>query len=53
MNLFNQNYHIDLSTLVNLYNIYILPIQIRMRKFQLEKKKKKWGAREILWKNYW
>ena len=34
MNLFNQNYH----------------IQVRMRKLQLEKKKKTWGAKGVLWK---
>ena len=35
MNLFNQNYH----------------IQVHMRKLQLERKKKKtWGAKGVLWK---
>ena len=38
MNLFNQNYH----------------IQIHMLKLQLEKNKiKTWGAKGILWKEHW
>ena len=45
MNLFNQNYY----------------IQLHLCKLKLEKKKKKtkktktktWGARRILWKNHW
>ena len=36
---------------MNLYNIYILPIQINMWKLQLEKKNV--GAREILKKDHW
>ena len=47
--------HINSSTPMNLYNMYILPMQIHIRKLQLgkRKKKKRWGAREILWKDHW
>ena len=44
-----REYHINLSTPMNLYNMYIILIQIHMCKFQLKKKKKIQGAREILW----
>ena len=36
-----REYHINLSTPMNLYNMYIILIQIHMCKFQLKKKKKK------------
>ena len=36
-----REYHINLSTPMNLYNMYILPIQIHMPKLQLGKEKNK------------
>ena len=35
-----REYHINLSTPLNLYNMYIILIQIHMRKLQLEEKQK-------------
>ena len=44
-----REYHINLSTPMNLYNMYILLIQIHMRKLQLKKKKKKmWCKRDSM-----
>ena len=37
---------------MNLYNMYIILIQIHMHKLQL-KKIKMWGVKEILWKDHW
>ena len=36
-----KEYHINLSTPMNLYNMYIILIQIHMHKLQLKVKKKK------------
>ena len=41
-----REYHINLSTPMNLYNMYIILIQIHMCKFQLKKKKKKFRVQE-------
>ena len=35
-----REYHINLSILMNPYNMYIIPIQIYMHKLRLEKKQK-------------
>ena len=42
----------NLSTPMNIYNMYIFPIQIHMRKLELGKKKKEQDARKILWKDH-
>ena len=42
----------NLSTPMNIYNMYIFPIQIHMRKLELGKKKNQQGARKILWKDH-
>ena len=44
--------HIKLSTLMNIYNMYILPTQIHVY-VTTWKKKKTWGVRGILWKDHW
>ena len=41
----------NLSTPMNIYNMYIFPIQIHMRKLELGKKNEQ-GARKILWKDH-
>ena len=45
--------HIKLSTLMNIYNMYILPTQIHVYITTWKKKKKTWGVRGILWKDHW
>ena len=48
-----REYHINLSTPMNLYNIYILPKQIHMPKLQLGKnKKQKCGMQEEIYHYY-
>ena len=47
-----REYHINLSTLMNLQDMYILSKQIHVHKLQL-KKKKTWNSKEILWKDHW
>ena len=44
--------HIKLSTLMNIYNMYILPTQIHVY-VTTWKKKKTWGVRGIQWKDHW